>query len=269
MKAGKTITEASPEEFITWTNKRSGEVSQVPVGVSPGFDYNPGLAQSRLNALQQVGRGKLEGAAAPLRNSAMKPVTADGVSPEFSKAVEDAFARLPEAARKSVAAAGYEVRIVDRIVRAAPDLMTKGAIEFEQIDGLTRFSTRQILIAEQAFNSESRSWQIAAGDRGSAVLAHEIGHALDEIHRLAENPVLQATWRNEANLLAAYGLAEELEIAREIAYFTQPWPRGVLETIAELYALRHSIGTASHLNVQTAFPETASALNQLLNELEL
>ena len=56
---GEITTEAPPEQFITWTNQRTGETSQVPLGVSPGFDYNPGLSQARRASLQSLVDAKL------------------------------------------------------------------------------------------------------------------------------------------------------------------------------------------------------------------
>lgn len=39
---GRIKTEAPPGATKRWIDKRSGEVHQVPVGIDPGFDYNPG-----------------------------------------------------------------------------------------------------------------------------------------------------------------------------------------------------------------------------------
>lgn len=44
--AGQAIkTEAPPERWVPFTNKRTGEISRVPYGVDPGFGYNPGQAE--------------------------------------------------------------------------------------------------------------------------------------------------------------------------------------------------------------------------------
>ena len=44
---------ASPKiETKTWINQRTGEVLQVPVGINPGWDYNPGMA--RKNHLDKI-----------------------------------------------------------------------------------------------------------------------------------------------------------------------------------------------------------------------
>lgn len=261
--AGTIETEAPPEQLIEWTNKRTGEVSKIPAGIAPGFDYNPGLARTRQAGLEKVGLDKLDNLPAPIRQAAMSTVVGKDVSAGFSQAVNQAYERLPEGARKSIAAAGYEVKVVDRIVNAAPELTDP---IYEQVDGLTRFALRQILVAEQALDLASGTWRAADGARGATVLAHEFGHALDEIHRLAENPVVAAAWRKESAALAAYLPNAMPGMDREIAYLTQPWPRGALETIAELYALRHGTGTASFLSVAGAFPETRAALYQMLDD---
>jgi uncharacterized protein with gpF-like domain len=39
-------TEAPPVETYEWTNPRTGEVHQVPVGIDPGWDYNPGQLEA-------------------------------------------------------------------------------------------------------------------------------------------------------------------------------------------------------------------------------
>lgn len=44
-RQGRDGPDRSPEiETRPWTNPRTGETHQVPVGIDPGFDYNPGLA---------------------------------------------------------------------------------------------------------------------------------------------------------------------------------------------------------------------------------
>ncbi|WP_051182944.1 phage minor head protein [Desulfocurvibacter africanus] len=44
-----------------WINKRTGEVQRVPVGIDPGWDYNPGVAGRLGQALEHMA-GKLEAA---------------------------------------------------------------------------------------------------------------------------------------------------------------------------------------------------------------
>ena len=64
---GAELVKTAPkEEFKDWTNKRTGEVLKVPVGIDPGFDYNAGKAAARAKALDGVAHDKLASAAKPL-----------------------------------------------------------------------------------------------------------------------------------------------------------------------------------------------------------
>ncbi len=71
--AGTIETGAPPDDPQTFVNQRSGEVSQVPAGVAPGFDYNPGIA--RATRLRQVAAEKIEALPAPLAAAAVKDIT--------------------------------------------------------------------------------------------------------------------------------------------------------------------------------------------------
>ncbi|MFE3838878.1 phage head morphogenesis protein [Pseudogemmobacter sonorensis] len=44
LREGLTVSEPMDLEEEAWTNKRTGEVFQVPKGINPGFDANPGAA---------------------------------------------------------------------------------------------------------------------------------------------------------------------------------------------------------------------------------
>lgn len=62
--AGDDIrTEAPPDDLVEFVNKRTGQVTQVPRGIDPGFDYNPG----NVNQAERAGRQLAEvlGGAAP------------------------------------------------------------------------------------------------------------------------------------------------------------------------------------------------------------
>jgi SPP1 gp7 family putative phage head morphogenesis protein len=63
-------TVAPPDERREYVNPRSGEVLQVPVGVDPGFAYNPG--QARQQALEAQVQGKLKTADPGLADAARK-----------------------------------------------------------------------------------------------------------------------------------------------------------------------------------------------------
>lgn len=52
---GRYITSAPRIERREWVNKRTGEVLQVPSGIDPGWDYNPGAVSRQAKSLEQLG----------------------------------------------------------------------------------------------------------------------------------------------------------------------------------------------------------------------
>lgn len=57
--------EAPPSPLREWTNPRTGEVMEVPVGVDPGWGYQPGA--SRVAEIDTLARDKAQGAPPALR----------------------------------------------------------------------------------------------------------------------------------------------------------------------------------------------------------
>ena len=45
---GLEVSEAPPERYVEYTNTRTGETMDVPVGVHPAFNYRPGLRRESL-----------------------------------------------------------------------------------------------------------------------------------------------------------------------------------------------------------------------------
>lgn len=64
--SGKTPTGAPmkkvapPITYKDWVNKRTGVVERVPVGIDPGFAYNPGKAAMRQRSLNGIKKTKLQ-----------------------------------------------------------------------------------------------------------------------------------------------------------------------------------------------------------------
>ncbi|MBR0681922.1 hypothetical protein GXW74_15615 [Roseomonas eburnea] len=86
-RQGKSGPDASPRiETRPWTNPRTGEEHQVPVGIDPGFDYNPGEAwrgrpQIPGDAVPRPPPGNWPppvpgGSSAPVRRPATRPAPA-------------------------------------------------------------------------------------------------------------------------------------------------------------------------------------------------
>lgn len=78
---GETLNKIAPEvQYREWINKRSGEVERVPVGIDPGFAYNPGMARARAANLAQVEAQKLA-QASPEMAAAYKATDNAGMNP--------------------------------------------------------------------------------------------------------------------------------------------------------------------------------------------
>lgn len=57
---GKAVDDPAPVDAVReYTNPRTGEISKIPVGIGPGFAYNPGKA--RLEHLRKMYDDKLKG----------------------------------------------------------------------------------------------------------------------------------------------------------------------------------------------------------------
>lgn len=253
-----------------WANKRTGEVSRVPVGIDPGFDYNPGRVRD--SAMLKVGQEKLAAAAPQVRQAAMTPVVSSQVSPGFGAAVTAAYEALPVKAREALASGGFEVQVVRRIVDAVPELARRAVpgttgLTYTSTGGLTLYDTRKILVAEQTLIAGV--WQPVSAGLEKGLLNHEVGHGLSYLLKWAEHPAVQTAWKKESAALAGYLAKVEPGLFDEIKYYVQPWPRGIVETVAELYALRRTQGTATYLDVAAAFPQTHAALDALLDGKDL
>jgi len=68
-KEGRTVSKPPPPETVTYTNARTGEVTEVPKGIDPGFGYNPGKAAVDLHAAR-VAASKWVAAPPPLAAAA-------------------------------------------------------------------------------------------------------------------------------------------------------------------------------------------------------
>ncbi len=77
---------APPDDLQTFVNQRTGDISEVPAGVMPGFDFNPGMA--RAYRLRQVAAEKVAALPAPLAQAALADGVYGGNLPEALARVE-------------------------------------------------------------------------------------------------------------------------------------------------------------------------------------
>lgn len=73
---GRMVKERPPEQLVEWTDKRTGEVKQIPAGIDPGWGYNVGIAGARARELSETVDAKLAQAPPALADAAV----ADGLS---------------------------------------------------------------------------------------------------------------------------------------------------------------------------------------------
>lgn len=71
-----------PWETRPFVNKRTGIVDEVPVGIDPGWHFNP--AKARFSTLDQLLSGKLDDAAPELREIALKDMTSNWLFRRFA-----------------------------------------------------------------------------------------------------------------------------------------------------------------------------------------
>jgi uncharacterized protein with gpF-like domain len=64
---GYSVGNAPPIQMRAWTNKRTGETERVPIGIDPGFNYNPGIAG--LKHYETLLNQRIDAAPADLRDA--------------------------------------------------------------------------------------------------------------------------------------------------------------------------------------------------------
>lgn len=97
--------QAPPSRAREWKNLRTGEVHQVPVGIDPGWDYNPGQA-GRLAKSLELATEKLEAAHAADANAMLGELVGSPTFESWLAAPRGDFPvlRLPDAAAQAIGA---------------------------------------------------------------------------------------------------------------------------------------------------------------------
>lgn len=100
---GKYLSEAPSQPLREWINKRTGEVEQVPDGIDPGWDTNPGAA-GRLAQVEQRLQEKQAAYTVTMAKPQPVPVWAPGAAAVFStvrgidrQAIESVLTGIPGA----------------------------------------------------------------------------------------------------------------------------------------------------------------------------
>lgn len=69
---GRALVTDAPEIVMVEWEDRLGNLRQIPAGIDPGWDYNPGIAAMRARNLAQITQDKLAAASEPIRAAALK-----------------------------------------------------------------------------------------------------------------------------------------------------------------------------------------------------
>ena len=157
-----------------WTNKRTGEILDVPEGIDPGFQRNVGLID-RVAAAQRVLEGKIAAAAPAVQRAAAKALREDPVAfAAAGREVRQAAEAASAPAARSPAAFLGELRGRLRETRGA------GARVLDWADAAGPPALRRLV--EQASRELPASWVLAGNAHGAA----RVGAAVDVAFGLYE-----------------------------------------------------------------------------------
>jgi SPP1 gp7 family putative phage head morphogenesis protein len=128
---GSPFNKTPPDDQTReWVNKRTGEVMDVPVGVDPGFDYNPGVSAARKQGLQKIVADKLAAVPAELAQAARKAGLFQPVSvADFAEAGRKIVSELPDGVAMPLACRGALLaRLSEEVGISTPvQVASKGA----------------------------------------------------------------------------------------------------------------------------------------------
>ena len=126
----------------TFTNRRTGEVTEVPVGIDPGWDTNPGLSRARTLVRQLT--DQLDTAGPERASRTIAKLWDDGAT--WPKAI----AKMPERVHLPVAAserAAAEMSAEGSVVAVASDVLSAKAGKHARVD-IESFGLIPRLLAE-------------------------------------------------------------------------------------------------------------------------
>lgn len=124
---GGTMRKEAPDaQTRDWRNPRTDQILPIPVGIDPGFGYNPGMAVRRAKSQNDVAQEKLSKLSPPLESAAR----AAGVSvPAIAKALAN------QASWKTLGLADLRTTTTT-VLAEAPPLLPAGATAREALETL-------------------------------------------------------------------------------------------------------------------------------------
>lgn len=262
---------APPITYKDWVNKRTGVVERVPVGIDPGFAYNPGKAAMRQKNLTSIASTKLGGLPSMLRRAALAPQVVGSVSEEWHQAISTALDVIPEPVRKMVFAGGYDIRLANMLVDVRPDLAgvhPRGyppGYTWENVDGAAFRGEKIIAIAQTCIHRATGKPFSINLNRSVGVALHEYGHALDDVlNATAANDFISAY---NSDLVAIDKIRLTDDEKMDFDYMRQAGRAGREEVFAEIFAGLHGGKTAS-VDAVLLFPNTVRYMQTLIKGMK-
>ena len=252
-------------EYQDWTNKKTGQVERVPVGIDPGWDTNPG--EVRFGRALKVWADKQAALGVPYPD---RIEVLPGGEP-VAEAVRQGLKNMPPAAWMLLEAAGIRVEVADTLLAADPALANRPLPRghkgrgWDTLDGMT--SGDRIIVTYRAVGV-SGELESAPFERATAVLAHEVGHIIDHQIEVWNDAAAIAAWESDALKLQVQ-LQAHPALLESLGYFLQPHPAGIQETVAELWGHLVSSGLTGDVYLPNAFPQLSAYLKQRLEDVAL
>lgn len=119
---GRMRKDAPAVQTREWHNPRTGQTQTIPVGIDPGFGYNPGIASARAKALRNLEAEKLQ---------ALDPALAASARAEGTAVRTIAKAKADQPDWKSLGLPDLRAMKADM---EAPPLLQSGATRAEALD---------------------------------------------------------------------------------------------------------------------------------------
>ncbi len=252
-----------------YESPRTGEVSELPVGVDPGFANNPGKAGIEY-AAEQALKEKLAGADEDIAKAMEKieePVLPPSfrvrgrASAQFRQAVQDAYEEIPKRLREQVEAAGHTVVLGRTVAEIEPSLKGEhprgwdpGAT-FDEVPAV--FMPQHKMIAVGEYTRQGTQLLAESPEESAMVLRHEFGHSLDAaLRRPSDGPEFVRAYEAD---VAAITAADH----PELGYFLQMGEAGRHEVFAQLIA--EALGGAN-MSISGFFPRCWDIVKSLTKE---
>jgi hypothetical protein len=135
------LTEAPAIEYRDWVNKRTGEVQRVPLGIDPGFDFNPGLAARDEHAARVFGM-KVSTASAEVGSIAMQSAgdfVRAGIRQDYTRWANDLATRAAFGSGETRLVSVVQAPIIKALRDRGVELQTAAiTLEDKQLRHLTR-----------------------------------------------------------------------------------------------------------------------------------